>query len=590
MFINRYPVPAVLVSTLIVAAQWGTAESAIALNPDEISTVAKQVTVLISGQNPGSGVIIDRDNDTYTVLTAFHVVNTPDEYEVVTAKDEHYPLNYQSVKRLPGTDLATLTFKSQANYTTASLGKTQSVTEGKNVYVTGFPAPSEAINLSIYSFTEGRLIANSSKLLADGYSLVYSNATQPGMSGGPVFNDQGQLIGIHGRADSKLQNGVYFKQDKNLGIAIDTFLAIARQSGIEIKTPSATLAAPSTPSLPQSPRPASLAPVQNAGDFYLSALDKNHRGDNTGALQDLNQAIRINPNLAEAYSDRAGVKIQLGDRLGALSDLDQALRLNPSLAVAYAYRGVYRAVDGNFSGADADVAQALSLQPPLGYSSRGIVRWYKNDQTGALSDFDRALAQNSSFNEAADIHYARGTLRWQLGNPQGALADFNQAIALRPQYAEVYGARALLFFQTNQSDRAQADFQRALDLNPGYVDIYQIRSVIRLVNGDYAGALADGNKVIRLNPSNDIYAVTGLAHFQLGNRASALQEFQLGAQRVLDPNSQANYRNMIQNLGSLPNDPSVTPFVSEFIQSELQSFIPKIIDDFVRTYRPFQNS
>ncbi len=226
----------------------------------------------------------------------------------------------------------------------------------------------------------------------------------------------------------------------------------------------------------------------------------------------------------------------------------------------------------------------------MGYSARAVVRWRKNDQTGALADFDQALAQNSSFTQAADVYYSRGSLRWQLGNRLGALADFNQALSINPKAAEVYGVRGLLFFQMNQTAKAQSDFQQALNLNPDYTDIYQVRSLVRLINGDYAGALADGNQVIRLAPNSDIYAVTGLAYFQLGNRARALQEFRTGEQRVSDPNSKATYRSMIRDLSSLPDDPSVTPLVRTVIQRELQSSVSDLIEGFVRTYRPFQES
>lgn len=45
-----------------------------ALSVSEVSTLAEAITVRIDGQNSGSGVLIKRQDSTYTVLTAAHVV------------------------------------------------------------------------------------------------------------------------------------------------------------------------------------------------------------------------------------------------------------------------------------------------------------------------------------------------------------------------------------------------------------------------------------------------------------------------------------------------------------------------------------
>ena len=75
----------------------------------------------------------------------------------------------------------------------------------------------------------------------DGYALVYSNSTLPGMSGGPVLDPEGQLIGIHGRADTatkvqdqNLNPDIYVKSGFNLGIPINTFTTLAPKAGIDV--------------------------------------------------------------------------------------------------------------------------------------------------------------------------------------------------------------------------------------------------------------------------------------------------------------------------------------------------------------------
>ena len=45
------------------------------------------------------------------------------------------------------------------------------------------------------------MIANATVAIPDGYQLLYDNPTLPGVSGGAVLNAQGQLVGIHGRAE-----------------------------------------------------------------------------------------------------------------------------------------------------------------------------------------------------------------------------------------------------------------------------------------------------------------------------------------------------------------------------------------------------
>ena len=92
--------PALTVGTALVMVQ-----PAQALSGTEVNQIAKESTILVKGQNPGSGVLVGKKNDTYFVLTAEHVVATPDEYDIVAPDGTEYALNYQSVQKLPNVDL-----------------------------------------------------------------------------------------------------------------------------------------------------------------------------------------------------------------------------------------------------------------------------------------------------------------------------------------------------------------------------------------------------------------------------------------------------------------------------------------------------
>jgi S1-C subfamily serine protease len=201
-------------------------EVAVTLTAQDVSQIAKEITVLISGSKVGSGVIIHRLGNTYTVLTSFHVVDQLGSYKVHTVDQIVHPSRL--ITRIPRVDLAVLQFTTSQKYTVANIGNSDAVKEGATVYVAGFPQPKAAsISRSIYTFTDGKITGNAAKPLKDGYDLVYSNITLPGMSGGAVLNEKGQLIGVHGRGDeadietSKINPEVaYVKSGFNLGIPI----------------------------------------------------------------------------------------------------------------------------------------------------------------------------------------------------------------------------------------------------------------------------------------------------------------------------------------------------------------------------------
>ncbi len=58
------------------------------------------------------------------------------------------------------------------------------------------------------------------------------------MSGGPILDADGRVVGIHGRADADPANesgsGAPNKNGRNLGIPINTFLSLAPKAGINL--------------------------------------------------------------------------------------------------------------------------------------------------------------------------------------------------------------------------------------------------------------------------------------------------------------------------------------------------------------------
>lgn len=355
--LSRFPTALLGTATAVILV---LPQAATALSPAEVSRVAKTFTVRIKSQSSGSGVILKRQGKLYTVLTAAHVVATADEYQILTPDGQDHRINADSIKKLPKLDLAIVQFTSSQSYPTAQIGDSNQAVEGTDSYIAGFPNRTEALPESIYNFTEGNITANASRPQPDGYSLVYSNKTLPGMSGGPVMNATGQLIAIHGRADTTEQSqdphidpSIYIKTGFNLGIPIQLFLSHIPQSNVksDVATPEVQ---PSDSNF-------------SADDHYLEAQKKLEAKDYEGAIANLDQAIRLKPTYIAAYFDRGYAHFTLNNPEAALGDSNRIIELSPKQSEAYLLRGMVYSLSGDTIGkAPAEFKQAKALAQAQG--------------------------------------------------------------------------------------------------------------------------------------------------------------------------------------------------------------------------------
>lgn len=116
----------------------------------------------------------------------------------------------------------------------------------------------------------------------------------------------------------------------------------------------------SAPKKPFSTAPAGLVTAQD----YFAQGDYNYeQGNCDRAIDDYARAIELNPNLAEAYNNRAYIYMVKKEYALALPDLDRALQLRPNYVNALMNRGdihnYYYEID--YVRAIADYDQVLSL-------------------------------------------------------------------------------------------------------------------------------------------------------------------------------------------------------------------------------------
>ena len=349
-----YGLALALISALTLLSQ---SRIAIALKPEQVNGIAREITVLIPSEDDGaegivrqngSGAIIAREGNNYTVLTASHVlckdyeVNCKNYYyelQVVTHDGKKYSLNPNSIRKLPEVDLVVFQFTSDRDYRLATLANYELADE-QFIFASGWPDP-KFVGKRERFFNVGKVLPKAISPLfkifppSFGYELIYTSVTYGGMSGGPVLDTEGRVIGIHGQNEGEKIKEVRVAIGFSLAIPITTFLKLAPQSGIQGQI-----------NVENSP-PNALS-FQEIGDELYKAFEVPNNND-TNPLNWLNQgnkmwrlgqlalayaayekALQLDAQLYQAWYGKGLVLTYWKRPQEALAAYEQALKINPN--------------------------------------------------------------------------------------------------------------------------------------------------------------------------------------------------------------------------------------------------------------------
>jgi S1-C subfamily serine protease len=214
----------------------------------QLQHLAESITVKVLSRNfLGSGILIHKQGNIYTVLTNAHVLKSGHSpYQVQTPDGRIYTATLSSKSDrsgrsyFSGDDLAMLQFRSANTYTLASLGSTSTLSVGNEVFAAGFPFDPERNQDKGFVFETGQVSLVLKKALQGGYQIGYTNDIQKGMSGGPLLNRTGKLVAINGMHAEPLWGNPYVYQDGtepeaplreemsqySWGIPIETFVKV----------------------------------------------------------------------------------------------------------------------------------------------------------------------------------------------------------------------------------------------------------------------------------------------------------------------------------------------------------------------------
>ena len=189
------------------------------------------------------------------------------------------------------------------------------------------------------------------------------------------------------------------------------------------------------------------------------------QGDTISALTDLDKAIELNKNAINAYVIRADISIKREkDYERALEDMNEAIKLQPHYAGFFINRAFLRYNLDDYFGAMADYDYAISLDPTnvVAYFNRGLLLAEVHGNDRAIQDFTKVLQLNTDDYRAL---LNRSRLYEETGNYNLAIEDLNKVIARFPDFYGLYFSRMGIYEKMGDRKNAEKDYNKAMALS-----------------------------------------------------------------------------------------------------------------------------
>ncbi|MBD2611883.1 trypsin-like peptidase domain-containing protein [Nostoc punctiforme FACHB-252] len=175
------------------------------LSVEQLQKLAKNIAVkILASELLGSGTLLQRQGEIYTVITNAHVLRAAKPlYQIQTSDGRVYQATVLQLAKFQQNDLAVLQFRSpDIVYSVANIPDASNLRVGNEVFVGGFISnlatqKQSTLTKTQFVFTSGKVTLLLDKALEQGYQIGYTNDVRKGMSGAPLLNIRGEVVGIN---------------------------------------------------------------------------------------------------------------------------------------------------------------------------------------------------------------------------------------------------------------------------------------------------------------------------------------------------------------------------------------------------------
>ena len=188
-------------------------------------------------------------------------------------------------------------------------------------------------------------------------------------------------------------------------------------------------------------------------------------GNRAAAIEEMNLAVKIHPEAAESYVQRAVVYKEAGNYFKAIDDYSKALKIDPALPdTRYDLAQTLRKVR-MYSHAIGEYEKAIELDPVKteAYNNLGITYMEMRNLDKAIVYFKKVIEMDPKYVKA---YNNLGAAYAEKGQVAEAVTILTQATQINPRYANSYKNLAMVYVQMKKPREAYDYLSRYHDLAP----------------------------------------------------------------------------------------------------------------------------
>ena len=230
-------------------------------------------------------------------------------------------------------------------------------------------------------------------------------------------------------------------------------------------------------------------PVMYADLLLKQACIHSIEGKNDLALQNLNAALRIDPELADAYMVRTEVYVEQGNVDKAIEDLEKYIELTEDVSL-YATVAQLQEAKGDMEAAQTaydKYVEGSGEEDEEAAFQAGLYRMQNGKFEEAIASFE-AYQDDETY--GAGAMYNIGVCKMDMGDYEGAVEAFTSCEEKGGTFEGVYYNRGVCHLLNNEWAEGAADFESSIEKEPYVDDATYNLAICQMQQEDYETAIS----------------------------------------------------------------------------------------------------